>query len=111
MLILLKLVCFGLWLAMMLKLILAGGAESQTEYPVILRLDDIVRAEYEIKRTLHRLTPEARLYIEISCLNAGWPELLLIASRLQQANPSIIIRAATSVPIVTQLYQPRQFRE
>ncbi len=91
MLMLLKLACFVLWLAIMMKLILAGQSENVERYLVTLHLADPEQAEYEVKSALHYMMPRAQLYLEISCLNPCWPELLLIASCLQRTNPSIII--------------------
>ena len=96
MLMLLKLACFAIWLAIMMRLILAGQSENVERYLVTLRLGDPERAEYEIKSALHYVMPRAQLYLQISCLNPSWPELLLIASCLQRSNPSIMISAETA---------------
>jgi len=103
MLMLLKLACFAIWLAIMMRLILAEQSDNVERYPVTLRLVDPEQAEYEVKSTLNYLIPRAQLYLEISCLNPSWPELLLIASCLQRSNPSIIISTESAENSFTQL--------
>ncbi|MBP1762069.1 MAG: hypothetical protein H6Q64_1611 [Firmicutes bacterium] len=103
MLMLLKLACFALWLAMMMRLILAGQSENGERYPVMLRLIDPEQAEYEVKSALHYLMPQAQLYLEISCQNPCWPELLFIACCLQRTNPSIIISTESTENSLAQL--------
>jgi hypothetical protein len=96
MLILLKLTCFTLWLAIMLKMILTEQSEIEGRYPVTLQLVDPEQAEHEIKSALNKLTPRMQLSLEIYCLSPYWPELLFIASCLQRNNPSIIIIAKSA---------------
>lgn len=91
MLILLKLACFSLWLAMMMRLILAVKPVNPDGYNVTLHLADPEQAEYEVRLALHHMMPRARLCLEISAQNPCWPELLFIASCLQRTNPSVII--------------------
>jgi hypothetical protein len=92
MLILLKLACFGLWLAMMIRLILMQP-EDQSRTLLTLRLADPQMAEYEIKSVLSRMMPAEQLCLTISCRQPDWAELFSIASCLQRANPSIVISA------------------
>lgn len=106
MLMLLKLACFALWLAIMIRLILAGHSENVERYFITLHLVDPELAEYEVKSALYYLMPRAQLYLEISCLNPGWPELLLIASCLQRNNPSILISTESAENQHTQLQCP-----
>lgn len=103
MLMLLKLACFALWLAMMMSLILTGQSENGERYPVMLRLVDPEQAEYEVKSALHYLMPREQLYLEISCRNPYWPELLFIAFCLQRTNPSIIINTESAENSLAQL--------
>src|SRR5665647_2284420 len=91
MLILLKLTCFGLWMAMMLGLCLAGRFAHQEPRPLSLYLADPERAERDIQLVLSRIMPQARLCLEISYQNPHWPELLHIADCMRRKNPSILI--------------------
>jgi hypothetical protein len=103
MLMLLKLVCFTIWLVMMMRLILTGSSQNGERNPVTLRLIDPEQAEYEVKAASHYLTNRSQLYLEISCRNPCWPELLFIAYCLQRTNPSIVI---STEPAENSLVQP-----
>ena len=91
MLIVLKLTCFGLWMAMMLGLCLADRLAPRESISVSLKLVDPRRAERDIQLVLVRILPQARLCLEISCQNPYGPELLYIANCMQRKNPSIMI--------------------
>lgn len=100
MLILLKLAGFGLWLAMMIRLI-QMPPEVHGRFLLTLPLVDPQKAEYEAKSALRRLLPAEQLCLAISSRQPDWVELFAIASCLQRANPSIVINteAENGVPI------------
>ena len=62
---------------------------------LMVRLIDPNMAEYEVKSALGRMGAKERLCLAISCRHPDWTELMLIASCLQRANPSIVICADT----------------
>lgn len=92
MLILLKLTCFGLWLAIMLELSLAAWFKPQQPIPLSLYLADPERAEREIRLALACIMPQARLRLEISYQNPYWLEILSIAACMCRKNPSLLIQ-------------------
>jgi hypothetical protein len=104
MLIVLKLTCFGLWMAMMLGLCLADRLAPQKTISVSLMLIDPGRAERDIQLVLARIFPQARLCLEISCQNPYGPELLYIANCAQRKNPSIMIHTEVQVSTLPSLY-------
>ena len=104
MLIVIKLTCFGLWMAMMLRLCLADRLAPRETISVSLKLIDPGRAERDIQLILARILPQARLCLEISCQNPYGPELLYIANCMQRKNPSIMIHTEALESTLPSLY-------
>jgi hypothetical protein len=88
MVIILKSLCFAIWLVMMLYLIKGSRIKSVPQVnEVRLQLDDDEDAEKCIRQALNKLEPQDRLIIEnLTCneINAR------IIARIMAANPSIL---------------------
>ncbi len=89
---LLKTVCFSLWLGMMLLLTLTKQMNRDPAAMITLRLDDCERAERQIYAALRQLLPGERLSLEISLQNPAHAELYGIASRLGRKYPVIMVQ-------------------
>ena len=93
MLFLLKTACFGLWLVIMIMLIWADQAKSRQAVHFSLHLEDPARAEMQIYDSLHQLSSDIQLNLEISAYNPFCAELYLIAACICRKNPSILVKA------------------
>ncbi len=94
MLILLKTICFGLWFSMMILLILADQGKTRQSELFFLQLEDPTQAERQIYNSLHHLSPELQLNLEISEYHPACAELYFIAACMSRKNPSILVKVS-----------------
>lgn len=90
MVIILKIICFGVWLMIMLVLLAGGQSSNRNLYKKVrLILDDDDDPEMRIRQVLGNLKPEERLEILDRCSKKDRSRRCVVCIFLRK-NPSII---------------------
>lgn len=92
MLMIIKLISFGIWLIIMMFLLIAArGRRKNRSKEVKLSLDDSETAEMLLRKHFFCLKKDQRIVIEIEAA-ASYRELYFMVSCTQRKNPSIYIK-------------------